>query len=627
MLGLGAVVFVHELGHYIMARRVGMTVEVFSIGFGKAIISWKHKGVKWKLGWIPFGGYVKIKGTEKEGDIEPSEIPDGFFGKKPIDRIKVALAGPMMNIVAALLVFMMIWALGGRDKTFSEYTSKIGWIDTQSELYAHGIRPGDEIVSYNGYNYKSSKDHIYAAMVAKNGVTVEGNIVDDMTKAKKPFSYTVETYQHPGALDKGILTAGVLGAAQHMIFDGKIFGGEDPFPKGSPMKDSGIQHGDRILWVDGETVYSQQHMSHVINDEKALLTVERENTIVLVRVPKKNIAKYKLSKSQENDISDWHNAGDNEGKAADSIFIPYEITSKGIVKESLNVIDGKEGDNTLERGDVIVAVDGKPVQRAYEIFEALQKKQVYIIVERNAEAQKKVSWKDADNIFDKDIDTKDLLAIINSIGTEKNITSSGNLHLLTPVVPKHHNEMYTQEERVLIEEMIAKQKHEIEKIADTEMRERAFKELENQAQQKILGIAVLRDKSVNYNPTPFVLLANIGQEIYRTVHALVAGYISPKWFAGPLGIVRVIHYGWTLGIKEALFWLAFISCNLAMVNLIPLPALDGGHVVMSLVEMITKKPLKAKTMERLIFPFMMLLMALLVYLTYQDIYRFIKRFF
>ena len=187
--------------------------------------------------------------------------------------------------------------------------------------------------------------------------------------------------------------------------------------------------------------------------------------------------------------------------------------------------------------------------------------------------------------------------------------------------------MYTQEERVLIEEMIAKQKHEIEKIADTEMRERAFKELENQAQQKILGIAVLRDKSVNYNPTPFVLLANIGQEIYRTVHALVAGYISPKWFAGPLGIVRVIHYGWTLGIKEALFWLAFISCNLAMVNLIPLPALDGGHVVMSLVEMITKKPLKAKTMERLIFPFMMLLMALLVYLTYQDIYRFIKRFF
>lgn len=87
ILGLGFLVFIHELGHYIMARRVGMRVEAFAIGFGKPIFKWMRKGVEWRLCWLPFGGYVKIAGMQKENDVEPSDIPDGFFGKKPWARI------------------------------------------------------------------------------------------------------------------------------------------------------------------------------------------------------------------------------------------------------------------------------------------------------------------------------------------------------------------------------------------------------------------------------------------------------------------------------------------------------------------------------------------------------------
>ncbi len=65
LFGIGFLIFIHELGHYFMARRVGITVEVFAIGFGKAIYQWEHKGVKWKLGWLPFGGYVKMAATEQ----------------------------------------------------------------------------------------------------------------------------------------------------------------------------------------------------------------------------------------------------------------------------------------------------------------------------------------------------------------------------------------------------------------------------------------------------------------------------------------------------------------------------------------------------------------------------------
>src|SRR4029078_5976078 len=104
ILGLGFLIFIHELGHYWMARRVGMRVESFGIGFVRPIFSVMRNGVKWNICWLPFGGYVKIAGMEKEDGKEPEDIPDGFFGKSPWDRIKVAIMGPLVNLVFAFLV-------------------------------------------------------------------------------------------------------------------------------------------------------------------------------------------------------------------------------------------------------------------------------------------------------------------------------------------------------------------------------------------------------------------------------------------------------------------------------------------------------------------------------------------
>ena len=109
---LGFLIFIHEYGHYWMAKKEGMRVEAFSIGFGKPIYVWERDGVKWQLCWLPFGGFVRIAGMEKKGSLEPSQIPDGFFGKSPLARIRVALMGPIVNIVFAFLVFCFLWGLG-----------------------------------------------------------------------------------------------------------------------------------------------------------------------------------------------------------------------------------------------------------------------------------------------------------------------------------------------------------------------------------------------------------------------------------------------------------------------------------------------------------------------------------
>ena len=71
VFALGFLVFVHELGHYFVARREKMRVEAFSIGFGRPILAWKNKGVHWQIGWIPFGGYVKIAGMDSKDSFSP----------------------------------------------------------------------------------------------------------------------------------------------------------------------------------------------------------------------------------------------------------------------------------------------------------------------------------------------------------------------------------------------------------------------------------------------------------------------------------------------------------------------------------------------------------------------------
>ena len=78
-LALGFLILIHELGHYFVARREGMIVEVFAIGFGKPIFSWQRNGVKWQVCWLPFGGYVKIAGMEKRGILSLTKFLTAFF--------------------------------------------------------------------------------------------------------------------------------------------------------------------------------------------------------------------------------------------------------------------------------------------------------------------------------------------------------------------------------------------------------------------------------------------------------------------------------------------------------------------------------------------------------------------
>ncbi len=632
-LGLGFLVFIHELGHYVVARREKMKIEVFSIGFGKPFISWQKEGVKWQVCWIPFGGYVRIAGMEKKGSLEPHEIEEGFYGKKPLARIKVALAGPIVNIIFAFLLFSIIWLVGGREKPFSNYTHLIGWVDPSSDLYKMGVRPGAEITEYNGKPFHEFTQLLYGTLLEKGEQKITGYQIDYVNRNKTPFTYSMDDIENHKGQERTVSLLSIINPASYLIYE--ELSNQDT---SSSMRESGIQPGDRVLWVDGEVVFSKRQLVSLVNRARSLLTVQRGDSVFLTQIPRLKIGDLRINSLEKAELQDWAYASNLQEEVSQLFFIPYKISPKGEVESVTayvdeNAFEQKEFQPRLSAveipllpGDRILAVDGKDVSGGQEFFNAVQVRHIQVIVQRGI-AYPPIPFEKADEDFMKGVSFADLNALVDGVGVKKALNNKGNLYLLKPIVPKPMSDFLVsdsiKEKRMTME---AEQKKQIEAIKNPKEKERALIALEKEKRRLLLG-GLLEDRVVDYNPSPVVLFGNVLSDMWKTLSALFTGYLSPKYLAGPVGIVQTMKNGLGLGIPEALYWLGLISVNLGVINLLPIPVLDGGHICFSLYEAITRKRIKAKVMERLIIPFAVLLIALFMYTTYHDILRaFFSRF-
>ncbi len=606
IFGLGFLIFIHELGHFWMARRQGMKIEAFAIGFGKPLYKWERNGVKWQIGCLPFGGYVRIAGMQREGNILPADIEGGYYKKTPWQRIKVALAGPLVNLVFAFVIFSLLWTLGGREKPFALFTHRIGVVDSHSQLYEKGVRPGDEIVEYNGRPFHGFKDIQIASLRSEPDASIRGYQVDTLSGERTPFHYTLPTYHDPRYANDDIRTIGVLAPASYLIY-------RDATAQLAAA--SGLEKNDRLLWADGEFLYSLSQLSAVVSESTALLTVRRGDDVLLSKVPRVRLGDLKMSAPERGEIDDWQHEAGIKGRLSELFFIPYNLSPSTVVEGRLPFIDIEDQRRAFERcdrcatfpplqeGDQILAVDGTRIKTPYELIERLQTRRVTLLVQRGSVAP--VSWKEADAEFAA-FDRSSVDAMISSIGTETPIAVVGDLHLLRPLTPHPTPKMAPP--------------REISAIKDDKLRAIALEEWETSQRKQVLGI-LLSDEGVVYNPSPVQQFSEAVQDTGRTLSGLVSGSFSPKYMSGPVGIVRVMELSWQEGFEDALYWMALISLNLGLFNLLPIPVLDGGHILFSLWEMAVKKPIQPKTMERLIFPFIGLLIAFFLFVTFHDISR------
>lgn len=634
ILGLGFLIFIHELGHYWMARRVGMRVDTFAIGFGRPIFSWMHDGTKWQIGWLPFGGYVKIAGTDTDPDVDPYSVADGFYGKGPWARIKVAFMGPLVNLIFAFIAFGLLWSFGGREKNFSDVTSKIGWVDPQSELYAEGVRPGDEIISYDGHPFQGIADHKYAVILAGDKVSVKGNKDDYITGEKTPFDYSLTPYQHPLVRGKGKMTLGVMSPAHYIIYNRLPNNDENPLMEGSPLQGSGIQYGDRLIWVDGEMVFSSIQLEDILNSGRVLLTILRDGKTLLARAPRVPVGELKLDPAFKEELIDWQFEAQLKDIKMQQLFaLPYNMTNDCVIESTLSFIDKERQAEAfpqtafsalelpLQAGDRIIAVDGAPVDKAYQLLKNLQTRNVNIIVQRDSSAIQKIGSKQGDYDFDKHIEWDSINRIAAGIGTKNGVNSAGNLILLKPIAPQPAKVILRSENQAALAAESKERQKEIESVGDPAKRAHLLAIWKPYEERLVIGLPYVQDRKVNYNLPPTELFSNVFQELWRVFHAIFEKPSSRDWLSGPVGIVRAVHDSWMVGYKEALFWLGVISMNLGILNLLPIPVLDGGTILLSFAELVTRRQIKPRVLERLIMPFALLLIVFFLYVTYNDILR------
>ncbi len=168
---LGVLIFVHELGHFLMARRIGVRVLTFSLGFGPKLIAVRRGDTEYCISAVPLGGYVKMAGENP--DDARTGASDEFLSKSKWQRFQVLIMGPVMNLVLAVVVMTLVFYRGTPPPEFYQQAAQVGSILEKSPLKSAGLQPGDTILSVDGERVKTWEDFLNViAAKSKRQVTI-----------------------------------------------------------------------------------------------------------------------------------------------------------------------------------------------------------------------------------------------------------------------------------------------------------------------------------------------------------------------------------------------------------------------------------------------------------------------
>ena len=245
---LGVLVFVHELGHFLVARWHGVRVLTFSLGFGPKLLKFTRGGTEYCISVVPLGGYVKLAGETVEEDR--TGAPDEFLSKSKFVRFQVYLAGPVMNLLLAWLVLAGVLAQGADIPLADSSPVVIGTVAPGSPAERGGLKPGDHVLSVAG-RVVPTWDALNIEIVPK--ANRELPVVVDRAGQQLDLKIT------PDAVGKfEIGTIGIQPLMRPQVLDIRVQGG--------PADRAGLRRGDVILGVDAQMGLSQPDIIKLINN-------------------------------------------------------------------------------------------------------------------------------------------------------------------------------------------------------------------------------------------------------------------------------------------------------------------------------------------------------------------------
>ncbi|MEK2689321.1 RIP metalloprotease RseP [Bdellovibrio sp. GT3] len=533
---LGILIFVHELGHFLVARWCGVRVEVFSLGFGKKILKYKKGDTTYALSIIPLGGYVKMFGEQPGVEISEEDKKVAFTHKTVWQRIAVVLAGPLMNFFFAIFVLMMVAFIGEDAKA-----PMLGDIKQDTAAYTAGFRSGDRVISINDkkigtweeiqnvLSLKANQD-LHLDVVVQHEGSQEESKVSVLAKAE-PNPNILSAYDYMANVEG--LTALSAGTTVGVIPNTALFA-------------LGLRTGDSIVGINGSKVSHWRELQAAL--EKANVSAPLSLDIMGKR------------------------EGDKEDKALTVTLAPLEsmktFTMSNLGLESSELYLSKVMDNSpakaagLKEGDRLVSINNTVLNKWDDVIANIKsfdgKNPVDIKVQREGQ------------IVDLKITPK-MTTQMTAAGTEEKRYTIG----IAPVV-----NLSTPET------LVVRTNNPIE--------------------------ALVRGTEKTWDFTVMTVMSFV---------RLFEAKISPKNIGGVISIGQAASETYKIGITPFLQMMAIISVNLFILNLLPIPVLDGGHLVFYTIEVIKGAPLSLRKMEIAQQVGMALLMSLMIFALFNDFTR------
>lgn len=150
IIAIGVLITFHEFGHFIVAKLLGIGVQKFSVGFGPTIVGRKVGETEYVLAWIPLGGFVKMVGENLGDDVDATERARSFLLRPPSHRLAVVIAGPLFNLILAVLLFGAVFMVRGEPIKNDPASTKVGGLNPGMPAYEAGLKIGDEVMAVNG---------------------------------------------------------------------------------------------------------------------------------------------------------------------------------------------------------------------------------------------------------------------------------------------------------------------------------------------------------------------------------------------------------------------------------------------------------------------------------------------
>jgi regulator of sigma E protease len=246
---LGVLVFVHELGHFLAAKRVGIRVLKFQLGFNPTIVSYRYGDTEYGIGALPLGGYVKMAGDNPEEALTGGS--DEFLSKSKWQRFFVLVMGPAMNILLALVLTAIVLYQGAEVPVYQDQPPVVGVVTVGSPAASAGIRPGDRIVSVDGHEVDT-----WEKFYLEIGSRPNRAIPVTFLQQGHELTRTVTPVPPPGQSRFEIGDIGVLPNVHPNI--------RSVVP-GDPAEKAGLEAGDTVLSINGEPITFTYQLKAVIS--------------------------------------------------------------------------------------------------------------------------------------------------------------------------------------------------------------------------------------------------------------------------------------------------------------------------------------------------------------------------